>query len=453
MPHHPIEIGDHPGQSYRFYGAISPTEHQRTPIKAELTPTTDGKQAVIRLYDPIDSWGDNWGVSAKEFVAALDEIGEVDNITLRINSPGGDAFEGIAIYNALVNHPATVNVIVDALAASAASVVAMAGDTITMSTASQLMIHEAWGVCMGDTNDMTSTAEMLNRMSDNIASDYTERAGGDLATWRGAMIAETWYSGAEAVKAGLATSVAKKSADTKDAKASFDLTVFNYAGRAKAPAPALDTKTSKVRASVPDSSNQQENNRMTAEQLQAMGLPQDATDEQISARIDELTKDETPAPEKPAAEPEAPEVVEAPVVEEPLKETELADAKLSLPDNVVVVDKAQWSDIQARIERTESDLEKRKTAEASAERDSILNSAIKDGKIAPAQRKDYEALLLEAPAQAKALINSMARNSIPVDEIGRADDVEGAPAELPYSPQFLTRSEKERITNFYQGVL
>src|SRR5947209_7745437 len=77
-------------QTYRYFGSQSPTETERTPIKAQLTAAKDGNVAVIRLYDPIDSWGGYWGISAKEFVKALDEVGDVKTVQLRINSPGGD---------------------------------------------------------------------------------------------------------------------------------------------------------------------------------------------------------------------------------------------------------------------------------------------------------------------------------------------------------------------------
>src|SRR5690242_14058447 len=111
-----------------------PREWYRIQNKAKSTARVD-------LFDAI-SW---WGVSAQDFVRDLNDL-DVDNIDLHINSPGGNVYDGIAIYNALKDHKATVNVTVDGIAASIASVIAMVGETVTMNTYSELMIHDAWGL-------------------------------------------------------------------------------------------------------------------------------------------------------------------------------------------------------------------------------------------------------------------------------------------------------------------
>lgn len=206
-------------------------------VRAEApSADVDGATATIRLYDPIDSWGDIWGVSAKDFTAALDDLpDDVEEIRLHVNSPGGDVFDGIAILNALRAHAARVVAVVDGIAASAASFVAAGADELVMARNSELMIHDAWGLCVGNAADMVAMAEMLDHTSDNIASIYAEKSGTDVAEWRAAMSAETWYSAEEAVAAGLADRVdTKKSADAKNR---FDLSVFTYAGRDAAPAP------------------------------------------------------------------------------------------------------------------------------------------------------------------------------------------------------------------------
>ena len=208
----------------------------RQPIRAETPPAGgDQKVAVFRLYDPIDSWGGEWGVSAKEFAAALDALPDTTSeIRLHINSPGGEVFEGLAILNALRAHDARVVAVVDGIAASAASFIAVGADELVMAKNSELMIHDAWGLCVGNAQDMRELADRLDHFSNNIASVYADKAQGDVATWRAAMAAETWYSAEEAVKAGLADRV-----DTKKdaAKARFDLSIFTYAGRDDAPAP------------------------------------------------------------------------------------------------------------------------------------------------------------------------------------------------------------------------
>lgn len=163
------------------------------------------------IYDVIDSWGGDWGVSAADVIDALQLIGDVPEISVRINSPGGDYFEGVAIHNALVRNGARVTVYVDALAASAASVIAMAGDEIVMGPGSQLMIHEASSMAYGTAADFRHAAQMLDQTNDDVAGFYAARAGGDQATWRQAVAVETWYTAAQAVAAGLADRVAERS--------------------------------------------------------------------------------------------------------------------------------------------------------------------------------------------------------------------------------------------------
>jgi len=199
--------------------------------------------ADIYLYDEIGYWG----VSAKAFVDEINAIGH-PHLTLHINSPGGEVFDGIAIYNAIKNHPANVTVKVDGLAASAASFIAMAGHTVEVAKNATMMIHDGLGMCIGNAADMQEMAGLLSKVSDNIASIYADRAGGAVETWREAMRAETWYSASEAVEAKLAdriTGQADPEPDEDEPESDpqpedcWDLSVFRYAGRNQAPAPVL----------------------------------------------------------------------------------------------------------------------------------------------------------------------------------------------------------------------
>jgi ATP-dependent Clp endopeptidase proteolytic subunit ClpP len=211
--------------------------HRPDSARAELpkVDVADGV-ATLRLYDPIDSWGEFFGTSAKEFAAALDTLpANVHEIRLHLNSPGGEVFEGIAILNALRNHDAKVVAIVDGIAASAASFIACGADELVMARNSELMIHDAWGLCVGNAADMHAMADMLDHISDNIASIYADKAGGTVEEWRAVMAGEAWYSATEAVDAGLADRVDDRKAD--EAKNRFDLSIFTYAGRQAAPAP------------------------------------------------------------------------------------------------------------------------------------------------------------------------------------------------------------------------
>lgn len=168
----------------------------------------DGTTARLRLFDPIDSWGEWWGMSAKEFASALDELpAHVDTIELLINSPGGDVFDGLAIVNVMRSHRARTVATVQGIAASAASFIAAAADELVMAPNSQLMIHDAWGMCVGNAGDMTAMAGMLDKASANLAEIYAAKAGTSVEEWRDAMKAETWYTADEAVAAGLADRV------------------------------------------------------------------------------------------------------------------------------------------------------------------------------------------------------------------------------------------------------
>lgn len=198
--------------------------------------------AEVFIYDEIGYFG----VTAADFVNELRDI-DADTIELHLNTPGGDVFDGIAIYNALVEHAAEVTVIVDSLAASAGSFIAQAGDTISMTRNATLMIHDAWGLAIGNAADMREMAELLDKLSNNIADIYAERSGGTIDQWRDLMRAETWFSADEAVEAGLADEVRGRASTGKN---SFDLSVFTYAGRDRAPTPAIPSPAAQSQPAI-----------------------------------------------------------------------------------------------------------------------------------------------------------------------------------------------------------
>jgi len=200
----------------------------------KITNSVGGAPAVLHLYDEIGYWG----ITASDLVAELSAL-DVSAIDVHINSPGGEIFDGIAITNALRAHRATVTTYVDSLAASIASVIAMAGDRVVMAPNSQLMIHDGSGLCIGNAAEMREMADLLDRQSDNIAAVYAEKAGGDVADWRALMTAETWYTAEEAVAAGLADEVSptRNPSSGNSPENSWDLSIFRYASRAEAPAP------------------------------------------------------------------------------------------------------------------------------------------------------------------------------------------------------------------------
>lgn len=152
------------------------------------------------LFAP-NPWGD--GISSRDVREALDEVGAQD-VIVHMNSGGGDYFEGVAIYQALTQHPGGVYVAIDALAASAASVIAMAGDTVGIGDGAFVMIHEASGFAYGTSEDMLAMADMLDTIGDEIAGFYARKTGASVEEMRKAMRAETWYGPQAAIDAKLA---------------------------------------------------------------------------------------------------------------------------------------------------------------------------------------------------------------------------------------------------------
>lgn len=166
----------------------------------------DNDENTISVLDVIgdDPWTGG-GVSSKRIAGALRAIGQRD-VVVNINSPGGDFFEGVAIYNLLRAHPHKVTVRVLGMAASAASVIAMAGDEVQIGKAGFLMVHNAWVVAIGNRHDMREAAETMEPFDDAMATLYAERAGVQKSKAVAWMDAETWFNGEQAVDAGLADS-------------------------------------------------------------------------------------------------------------------------------------------------------------------------------------------------------------------------------------------------------
>jgi ATP-dependent Clp protease, protease subunit len=164
----------------------------------------DEKDTSISVYDPIgmDPWTGG-GVTAKRIAGALRSIGKRD-VVVNINSPGGDLFEGIAIYNLLRDHPGRVTTRVVGLAASAASVIAMAGDEIQVARAGFMMIHNVWVMAIGNRNDLRDSADQLETFDDALAGVYAARTGKEKKEIAKLMDRETWFSGDQAIEGGFA---------------------------------------------------------------------------------------------------------------------------------------------------------------------------------------------------------------------------------------------------------
>ena len=170
-------------------------------IKAKANDT-----AEISIYDEIGFWG----VSAASFAQDLKDCGNnLKQINLHIHSPGGDVFDGIAIYNLLKNHPANVTVYIDGLAASMASVIAMAGNEVIMPENAMMMIHKPWGIQGGDAEDMRKYADLLDKIENTLIPAYANKTGKTPEELAEMLSAETWLNGKECVEQGFADKLAE----------------------------------------------------------------------------------------------------------------------------------------------------------------------------------------------------------------------------------------------------
>lgn len=173
-------------------------KHQYLSIRALA-----GGDVELLCYGPIGGWPEDGGICARDVAMAL-QGQHPGRIAMRINSPGGDAFEGIAIYNLLKQNPARVEVQIDGVAASAASVVAMAGDEITMAENALMMMHDPWNFAVGNAEDLRAQADSLDRTAEMLARTYAAKCGKSPEEMRKMMSAETWLMAEEAVAMGLA---------------------------------------------------------------------------------------------------------------------------------------------------------------------------------------------------------------------------------------------------------
>lgn len=175
---------------------------------------TNDQPASLDILDEIGFWG----VQAKDFKASLDAV-STPALNVAINSPGGDVFAGLAIYNMLRASGKTINVTVVGLAASAASVIAMAGDTITMPQNTFMMVHNPWTFAAGNADELREQADVLDKIGTSLVATYAAKTGMPDDDLKTLLANETWMTAAEAVEKGFATAVS----DPIEAKAKFDL--------------------------------------------------------------------------------------------------------------------------------------------------------------------------------------------------------------------------------------
>jgi ATP-dependent Clp protease, protease subunit len=181
------------------------------------------RSAEIYIYDAI---GESWdgGISARQFATDLRALGKVEVLAVRINSPGGAMFDGITIYNELSRHPARIEVDIDGLAASIASVIAMAGDEIRMADNAMLMIHDPHMMAAGTADDFRRTADLMDQAKGTLVGTYAKRTGLADDKIAALMKDETWFTAREALAAGFVDVVTGAIKVTN----SFDLSQFKH---------------------------------------------------------------------------------------------------------------------------------------------------------------------------------------------------------------------------------
>jgi len=206
-----------------------------SPLRAEDAAET----AVVYVYDAIGLWG----VEAGPFVQAVRAL-KAPKMSLRINSPGGDVFDARAMKAALDDYAGTITAHVDGIAASAASFLMMAADEVVMGDGAFVMIHNAWGLTIGNAEDHRMQAGILDKVDDGIVADYARKTGKPADELRALMAAETWFTAQEAVDAGLADRVA----ETKAARAASRWNLSAYARAPEIAAPDFARERSRYDA-------------------------------------------------------------------------------------------------------------------------------------------------------------------------------------------------------------
>jgi ATP-dependent Clp protease protease subunit len=188
----------------------------------EFRASTSKNSAELLLYGPISEeswWGDE--VTPKQFADELKALGDISELTVRINSGGGDVFAGQAIHSLLKSHKAKVIVYVDGLAASIASVIAMAGDTVIMPRNAMMMIHNPWTIGWGNATDFRKLADDLDKIRESIIAAYQEKSGIEREQLIELLDAETWLTADEALEYGLIDEVDERKSIAASMKGGF----------------------------------------------------------------------------------------------------------------------------------------------------------------------------------------------------------------------------------------
>jgi ATP-dependent protease ClpP protease subunit len=391
-------------QSRRFWGSMEPPTDKADFFGAVTTPSVEGdaQVATIRMYGPIDSWGGWWGISTEDVARVIDVLPQsVELIVLRINSPGGEVWEAMAILNMLAAHRARVIAVVDGLAASAASFIAASCDETVMSPGSQMMIHSPSHIAWGNAAEMRKTADFLDVLQASMIEVYTEKAGEK--DWAALLAAETWLTAAATVELGLADRVDV----VPDSGPAMTVGVQDDGAEVIVlPVEPEDTAGDRIHAAAaiarasapkpPSSSEPGVPNRK--ETVVAHDDPQAGVNERLGATDAEVVEETAPAASVAA----------------PATPTNTAPAQI---EGIVAIDATVLAELQRNA---------RLGAEARAEqdrsrRDGIIATALAEGRISPTSQAHFRAMLDTDEAGTTAALASLQKNAaLPTAEIGHA---------------------------------
>lgn len=343
----------------------------KRPQLGKFLARTEAGRASLYIYDQIGASWFSEGVTAKQVVEAVDQA-ENDGCTgldVYINSPGGSVFEGIAIYSRLQRFKGEKVVYVDGMAASIASVIAMAGDRRCMGVGAMMMIHDASGICAGNAAEMRETAERLDTICDAMVAAYAANTDLEQDEIRSMMKAETWFTAASAIEKGFADELVDQEPD-QDPSAFLRAPIFaafhNLPDRFKAriaPPPPAD----------PAPKDPKENPVMFKALLAKLGLTESATEVQAIAAFDAMVG----------------------------TSRQLIEITGAATEGQALGTVTAWKASHDRVTEMSAELTKIRADSAAAETKALVDGAIKDGKAAPAQR---DALLTMSPESLKAFL-------------------------------------------------
>lgn len=424
---------------------------------AAAQDTGDTQVADVYLYGAIGGW---WGIDPAQFVRDFVSLDDVDRINLYLNSPGGSAYDGIAIFNVVRRATPHVRIQVDGMAASAASLVAMAGDELVMGQGAELMIHDAWSIVLGNAESLVKEAADLDRLSNSIAEAYAKKAGGDVTDWRAAMRAETWYSPAEAVDAGLADSIdgdgEGDDADTTlvepiepidpgEGEGDFDADLrsrFTYRGRAAAPAPAMPGRAATHRRGRLSFAQGSPLERIGPAALAAVPKPPapPAAVVPLQKGVAPMATDITEGLRQRLGIPAGTQLDDdglLAAVDEALAENAEPTTSASAPAGTVLIDEAALAELRSAA----ADGRAARNEQVAAARRSAVKAAVDDGRIPPA-RESHWLTQLETDPGALGVLASLPKDTIPLEARGFTGGVDESTDDDKYARVF-PKSTKE----------